>query len=105
MELNPLDMNHTRSRISNEKVTKGIQKPHQRSRSRSLKKTPIFPGREQRDDIYPAKQSAALHSPDMNIPPRSPSRKSSNPVKEVRKKSFCTGEMGTSIFDEQLTLN
>jgi hypothetical protein len=41
----------------------------------------------------------------MNIPPRSPSRKSSNPVKEVRKKSFCTGEMGTSIFDEQLTLN
>jgi hypothetical protein len=81
IELNPLDTINDGPKIPYEKKKKGIQKPRHRSRSRGDRMTPIFPGREQRDDSYQMRQARAQQ---MNIPPRSPSRKNSHRIETVR---------------------
>jgi hypothetical protein len=84
IELNPLDTKNNDAKIPYEKYKKGIQKPRHRSRSRNDRMTPIFPGREQRDDSYQMRQTGAQHTQNVNIPPRSPSRKSSHRIETVR---------------------
>lgn len=83
IELNPLDTINDVPKIPSEKRKKGIQKPRHISRSRNDRMTPIFPGREQRDDSYQMRQTGEQQ---INIPPRSPSRKNSHRIETVR---FC----------------